>query len=632
MLRNDRSKADIICSLLQQTSGDSLIALLNARLRWKLLTELCLGHARIKNGRSRDYPFFTARSLNTKLSLHFIRERKAFYPGINSEKIVTFTQYDMLVSLVLLELSEQKSFPLNSLAEEEHYSIALNVLVNELFSDSETTEKDRISRLLGISGLGEDATRASSQYKKDYIRFAHVITALSTHHQALQGLTKSEAKAFLVEEYQLRPKDIARLNDLAIDLIVIKTKQVQTFIDRCKLPFIQRGASYWCSQILARCRNKVEAIHNKRSLILTDCDSVSIQAVGEAREAEQIKELLEAEFTDPVLKTRISEQFIANLYPRLLPYYREAKQQQLNTVEALPNLDIDRRHYSLFDFIVERSALSDFCLETSKGLESLRFQSKPFHEGNCSGRHGDTTFKNKPFAIPSWFNKRKGEAYGWPSTVYSLVGMSYKQVTNSVITQTLSELVKKDIQVPRSHKELLSSGTTKQANLAYIKLDGDGVGKMFTSLSPIHRPSLSIRVETFIRQCWITTMANLITQYQLDLLPADLLYFGGDDLFCVLPEAYLESFLKVFDEEVKIQNKQHQLELSFSYACILLNIQYKREEPYIFPIVNQLVSWVKNDSLPESKHICNHEVDITITKQHKTTYLQGVIAKTIVNG
>ncbi len=628
LLKNNSKKHELFTDLLEQASVNTLTSLLSAKSRWRLTLEILLGHAPIKGGRTRDFPFSTQREKNTALSLLLIEyQYEGFIPGANKKMGRNFSQYDLIIAMMLLDIAEENCHTHSIIDEELHYSIAIRALINEIFTETDPLE---ITTLLGISNLGCDANCSIKNHVKSNLRFAKVMAVIAQEARNSDKQTADEIKVL----FDIKEGDITRLEKNSLDLIISKTKKVQHQLNRCKQPFIQRGMSYWCSQILSRTRDCIKNAQTASTFILTDCDSVTIQVLSSSIEEDSLHNAIRDQFVDN--NDHLSEKFIHTYYPRLHAYYESAKQQGINTDSVLPPIG---------NVILEKRSLLQLCTDYSyqSTFEPISYDDHiisfsdpiPSNSGYpCSGMYGDESLKNPELSVPYWFNKQKDEMYGWASTLLSLVGMSYHQATNNALARYLSESTGKKITVVNKHKQLIEYSGKDETHITYIKFDGDKVGKLFTSLSTLCRPALGIKLESLIRDSLLETLSILCKQEELSYTPIDLLYFGGDDLFIAIPSNQATLFLTLFDQELSNNQVKLNLELMFSFIAVSIPMKYKTQklpdgsfiESKVLAEINALLGQVK-----ERKTLCGEIArhSLEVEEQIIKTSIKGTMTKLV---
>jgi hypothetical protein len=121
--------------------------------------------------------------------------------------------------------------------------------------------------------------------------------------------------------------------------------------------------------------------------------------------------------------------------------------------------------------------------------------------------------------------------------------------------------------------ELLERTSAPDRRLAYLKYDGDSFGTKFSAVPSLRRPGLSMTLEMLMRESWLSAVAYLAKQHNFTVVPADLVYFGGDDILITLPAYLLNEFLKAFDEAlVSISRSSDGVTFTFSAVTFHLPV------------------------------------------------------------
>jgi hypothetical protein len=553
--------ADLFQEILEQVSLPVLVPMMSAKSRWFLVVEIFLGHASIRGGRSRDFPFSSQRRRNADLCHQLIDIRYRFRPGKSKLNTGEHSAYTLVLSLLLIETSNCSIE--SELDAERHFTTALYVLLESFFSD---TELPGLWNLLGISLEGNEL---SSAKKKEYLRqtwlFAKELATVASTH--IPPAHRAEPQPLLTTLYDLRPNTIECLKNNTACFLYLKSRKIQTYLDKCLRPFIQRGASYWCSQITSRIRDIIlEQLSDSYSLFI-DNDAVTVfigkHSVCLAALEATIRQRLFSASGD-----EISSSFISQHYPRLTPYLQAAINESLTTSSVIPEFSIElRENISLFQIASECLFIASESQENTQILTIKNTDMKPLLGDPCYGRRGDTRINHPSYSVPLWYNPSGNQAYGWASIVFSLAGMAYNRMTNESVRELLRKEFNLSVLPVKTQKELLSNISIPCDKLCYVKFDGDKVGQLFTSRPILQRPTLSIQLEDLMRSAWVESLAEMIKKFSLSIVPADLLYFGGDDLLAIIPEALCSDFLNFYDESL-LKLSGTTCQVNFTYAVI----------------------------------------------------------------
>lgn len=570
--------------LLRQVSLATPLPMLSARERWQHVTELLLGHAQVRGGRTRDFPFSPQREASALICQALLQHQNRFRPG-QSALEGAYSAYDLVVCLQIIEVSSMDGRD-PTLESERHFSSALWVLLDELFPSEWLP---RLATTLGIAEEGvEISHRWLKQYRREELLLARTMATLARTDPC--GRSGDALKASLLRAYLLRPRQIERLETLRVSLIYLKTRKVQPFLDQCRRSFIQRGASYWCSQITSRVRDIILAEQGGRVSLLIDCDSVTVMVAPASmpciRWAEQ---LAQGFFLDPDDRTQLNPGVVERFWPRLQPYYHQARQEGVATAGVLPTLGFDLRpEMSLWTLICQRilasaghdnrspSAIDWLAVQPSSDSSEVRVAPQTALDV-CYGHVGQPRFTREEFAMPLWYNPSGEQSYGWASTVFSLSGLAFNRLTLEALEQLFQERGLSGLRCARTQRELMQALPGAEPEISLLKLDGDGIGKAFSALSLICRPALSASLENAMRRTWLDSLISLIREHHLTTTPIDLIYAGGDDLLIALPSQLSGDFLRAFGLNWERNAGNSALKtVTFTYAEIVERPQYTR--------------------------------------------------------
>jgi hypothetical protein len=562
--------ANLFQRLLESTSVHSLLPMLDARSRWLLIIEILLGNAPVRGGRSRDYPFSVDRADSTRIAYQLIGCEKTFAPG-RSKVSGSYSMYDLIVALQCIEAC-YTSNAIELDGSEQHFTMAIRVLIEMLFP----VESHRpVLDSLGVSDSGEDgALKKCHSYRKREISMARRLAVLA--RTEVPSCYASAPIAFLNSRFELREREIAELEGVNFSLIYLKTKEAQSFIDRCLSPFIQRGASFWCSQTSARVRDLLTSNSFGELGIFLDNDAITILSGPAGKKVSDIEARIRIMLFEPSNSRQVSKTFIETNYPRLMPYYRAANEGGIETATAMPAFGVQVRIKSLLDIATD-SVPADTLYNSSLEEESIVIGSIrntcKVADLPCSGRKGDIRIKSSERAIPSWYNPRIGEGYGFPSIAFSLAELTYSKAGGRAISHQLKERGCANLSTVSTQLELLERTSAPDRRLAYLKYDGDSFGTKFSAVPSLRRPGLSMTLEMLMRESWLSAVAYLAKQHNFTVVPADLVYFGGDDILITLPAYLLNEFLKAFDEAlVSISRSSDGVTFTFSAVTFHLPV------------------------------------------------------------
>lgn len=533
----------LFLSILESANTPALLPMLSAKQRWRLVIDVLLGHVPTRGGRTRDYPFSKERAQSIRLAQLLANIQENFCPGA-SEQSISIAAYDILVAIQCIEVSGLGAEVDSRWSEEEYFTVAMRALMNVVFPN---IDSQPIFDALGISRKGSDgATRRIENYHRTVILQAKRLAALSTTQIPEEFV--HEPLPYLVRYYDLRKRDIKILDEKRLTLVYLKTKSVQAFIDRCLTPFIQRGASFWCSQTTAKLRDYLVADSNADRRLLLDNDAVTIIAGSKDESLTGVERVVVEYLFDVNDRQHVSYEFLRKNYPRLLPYYQAARDDGNATAAVFPSIGLQVRHKTLLELAVDRISFLGDSQQPECIVKMHEVNLMEGGEAACSGRRGDPTIINSSLSIPTWYNPgRMNEKYGFPSIAFSLADLTFLKMSGSAIVEQLGEGGSAPVATVETQKELLLKTGSPNGKLTYLKFDGDGVGSMFSNLPSLRRPNLSVEIESLIRSSWIDANLRVMRAYHIAVNPSDLVYFGGDDILATIPTHMLDSFLQAFD-------------------------------------------------------------------------------------
>jgi hypothetical protein len=565
--------------LLESTSVHSLLPMLDARSRWLLIIEILLGNAPVRGGRTRDYPFSADRADSTQIAHQLLSSESSFKPG-KADVAGVFTVYDMIVALQCIGIAR----PIESARSEQHFTMAMRVLIEMLFP----AESHRIILdSMGISAKGEDgAIKQCQTYRRREVAMARRLAVLA--RTQVPESAADASMSFLRDRFELRERDITELSGTSLSLIYLRTKEAQSFIDRCHSPFIQRGASFWCSQTSARAREMLTSGGFGARGVFLDNDSVTVISSSSGEEVRVLEVSLRKTWFDSNDSLQVSKSFIQKNYPRLLPYYVAACKEGISTAMAMPSFGLQVRSKSLLDLATD-IVLFEGVTDSPRSDDSVVI-SRPVEEPctaelSCSGRWGDKRISSVEHSIPSWYNPRIGEGYGFPAIAFSLAELTYAKSGGRAISHQLKERGCPDLTTVSTQFELLEGTNAPDRRISYLKYDGDGFGPRFSAIPSLLRPGLSIALEMLMRDTWLSAVASLARRHDFKVVPADLVYFGGDDMLIALPQYLLKEFLQDFDVALA-SHPQSSSPMTFTFSSVTFElppVNYGNREPEFNP-------------------------------------------------
>ena len=588
--------------LLTETSSDALVPMLGARQRWLLLLEICLGHSRVRGGRSRDYPFSRQRANSLELANALQQTKMPFQPG-RKPISVEISWFNVLVCLLLAETAKAEQHR-TALSKELYYTAALEVIIDCLV---EPAQQQTALDLLGVSHQGQERSRKfRTLFRREGLRAAQIMASLSAMRATHPEYSANDLPPLL----GLQPQLLDTLTTCKVDLLYLKVKKAQTFLSACTKPFIQRGASAWCSQMAARMRDLLaeeSAQYGFEPALLIDNDAVTILAFpqGGAISGPAISNAATRFFLDPDSPEHLSSSLIRTFYPRLAPYYEAARKEQLATAQILPLMGTEhRKGLSLFqlataNLLPGQNHINIPGVDSEDTLIDLQFKSTPSRHP-CSGHRLSAAFTNSENQIPIWYNPSGRQAYGFASTAFSLAEITFSRMTGQAIYERLRDEHQLPVTRPETRRDLIRALPYADNRITYLKYDGDSVGQRFSALPLCERPELSTQLESLLRKSWLEALTNLIKAHNLTAGPVDLLYLGGDDLLLALPGALAEQYTELLDAALIKYSGANPIQFTFTAITepVPETANHGSEEGGPSPAhnimaVNESLDWVK---------------------------------------
>jgi len=290
--------------------------------------------------------------------------------------------------------------------------------------------------------------------------------------------------------------------------------------------------------------------------------------------ANEIEETIRA-----VLVYHDNHAVLGRRYPRLCEYLGDPKSKRID-----PNLEGRVRYTNLLDFSLDATrfkrgyeplpqpgdfavgAVDEAAVDGSARLRALASQP-------CTEVKGEQRFADDALWVPSWHQSetksKKEQAYGLAATAYSLAGTVYRMVTSEEI---LSELERPG-ENGRQGRRLLAVATEMarlnklglpKEHLYTVLLDGDSFKELFVETPGLRRSGLSVRTELDLRHRWFDALRQLVEAKELEYLPVDLTYLGGDDLAFSLPKEHFPEFLECLAKS----KPPGDLDLTYSFVAV----------------------------------------------------------------
>ena len=575
--------------LLDLCASPTLVAYLTIEDRIALVEDILLGHPLIRGGsRPRDYPLSSAR----EASLAIARLLRTDVAGIDPS-CATYRLYDFVAAHRVLRLTRyarpdpalhgEAPAALRMLCRLLTHVIWALDRASSTYAGTPSREASDVRRAclraLGInqteravSGFADERSPSieSDELCVDAELLARVgarAADLSADRdegasfRALPPMSKWLAVANDADEplMQALLQQRDRLGGTPLRLVTIKAKHVQAFLRRARASSIQRGASTWASQTIARLRDHFAspAWGGRPCSLLVDSDAIVVLAADEQVTLEAVHGAAERFLSEWANAGRGLNQD----YPRLEPALLAAARCGHAVRSIHPDVSVEVLATSLADFAVdctskETAVPPDFVARTRLIVARAGPERALSSAEACAGVRGEPAFDAPRTAgepdlrVPPWY-RRAGpagfRAYGLAAWGYGLAGAAWRMATTRGLLRRLrqasavgriaasvgGEFGSLPYRVPR----LREWGS---ATDMLVRIDGADVGLAFLQTPRLRGPSLSPAVEEDLGQSWLGALCDFLNDRDgplprskmddVPLLPVQLVYFGGDDL------------------------------------------------------------------------------------------------------
>lgn len=586
---------------------------LTHRQRWRWLVDTLMGHPIIRgHQRPRDFPTDPAsrRAISFAVDLHG-RLTVSWWGDRNSDVSCPFGSW--LHAFVLLV--EGNVLP-SSKDPEREVQVALHWLIWQTLRVAKTDLGEgtiqRIMAALGMTLKDAPSLTGSADPKriKDKncplgVNDAFGIAAEAAWVAGVRAAHKNQVDC--ASDRNRRRVDT--LLNTPLWILTLKTYKVQPYLERAKTQWLARGASVWTSQALAIARElllergtKTEESTCPELLLLTDVDAV----------AEFVC------FSDPdccsigsYLQGGLSEiwSFGSGGFHRM-PRLRDVAARlngeparEINLSTCLPSFILDKKELSIHslcesmkwlnkeeqaDQIEKRTKDGSLCL--------VSFPCPTESDVQCQFVRGDQGLMD--VANVEWLGGQEGmPMIGWSGIVWSLAGATYRMQAVQGLGESLDF---PGLALKLNHKKWLLSLDEIGSKVSYVKLDGDNVGRALGTMPKLEAISASLQIlaNTYegLRAGTAAAIANwcsVHTRTKPPTLPVELVYLGGDDVMCNLPNQYVDGFLAGFEQCAKSKGA-----VSFSGAVLTAPANLPDDEGKKMPevaavLVPRLLKWSK---------------------------------------
>lgn len=539
--------------------------------RWRILSELLLGHPLIREGkRPRDFPSDkTGRNILqaiTSLQSRHVRP----WSGLPPTRVCDFGTWIYAFAIAIEGSIADDS---NSDSKQETYHAATLIVVWQILSILHLHDKsgcrDHLLGALGIStreanALGTLVDSQNLDPGKFPLKRAPVTKcAAEAAFLAASAMDSAQLLGELGFNRNSWRFALEKVLDRPFWILSIKASQVQKYIGKAKNFQMARGASAWVTQSLSSVR---ELFHDAKSnpcsvpanwLLLSDTDAIVKFVCFEEPDILDI-----CKWTREILTfTWLSKAGLQSANPRLHDLLRSheslfAKQNEV--LSCLPDFGIQAsKKLSLrqFSMLPDTYGLPGTDSQSPDMRHYLSFAQSGNIDVECAKVEGESPLIPEG-SVPWLFGRKGNPKTSWCSIVWSLAGRSYGTQTSCGMADLLGLGF---VPVKRLHSDWLQGLGEESVLVGYLMIDGDNIGQLFRKSSALRGLTISLRLfaEIFERllagtRCIIEAWSKVHGIKQVPILPIDLIYIGGDDLLCIIPGHFLESFLDGFSKPLRL--------------------------------------------------------------------------------
>ena len=617
----DRALLGTLVEALREGATEAPPWYLSHGQRWRWLVETLMGHPLIRGGqRPRDFPADPGGRRAVASAVEFQSRRVASWGQLPGELGGPFGEWLYAFFLLvedLLRKAPAKAEGDGPEAPATREAVALEALLWLIWQTLRAAglHQDEGSCHKLLAGIGmsiQDAGGLTAAYNPkspwgDACRLRAVAQVGLAAEAALSAATAPRAKPLRHHREPVRA-----LLKTRIWILTVKGFEIQKYIARTQTFWLARGASAWASQCLAEVRETLlelseEGVIPTHLHLVTDVDAVVRFACLTEPDCGLIQAALEERIG--LAWSRGDERF-ARKHPRLASF--------LDSLPAGLTGDLDPR-CCLPHLCLERSAprtLRQFCCRTRSKTEEERDEEKRARE-----QDGTRRIVRFPRQVPgapacSYVPDEKGLVMedrvpwlvgrldkgllGWSGMVWSLAGGTYRIHAAQGLGESLGE---SGLPLQLQHDPWLEALDESSSQVAYLKLDGDGVGTALGTMPQLRAFPAGLEIMHLTFQGLLDGAGAACRRWRLRhrgapllALPVDLIYLGGDDLMCNVPEPCVKAFLEGFADSPKPVGAP-----TFSGAVVVV-------PGGLLGPIGKMVSQVTNKVVPEALKLTKAKV------------------------
>lgn len=612
-----RVTLDLLVETLRDGATEASPWYLTHRQRWRWLIETLLGHPRLRGGqRPRDYPADAASLRAVSVAVQIHRLSLQGWSGMPRGSDCQYGSWLVVFSL-MVEGCVMKACPNPEAAALSSLQWAVWQLLRSLNAVEDDAAFHQVIATLGLTrqefeALGRkppkscpgcDATCADSVA---IAARAALIAARKADEEMLSDWACADGAGALRDRESDTALAVERMLSRPVWLLRLKTYKVQDLLRRSKPLWMARGASAWVSQALAMARELLpiqEAFelddYCSRPLLVTDVDALAIFACYSPPPCESLERQLESSLQRDFNRQNPKLANFRMAHPALVA-------MDLDVLASYPKIRIWSEPMTIRDLCVPRremdkkaleeerrtAALTDrYCESISLGLEQA--------SSTCSFVNNDRGL----IAVGEvpWLRGEKDKEIGWCGIVWSLAGPTYRAHT---LQGLASWLDLQPLQLPTDHHDWRRLLGEVDGGIAYLKLDGDRVGRTLGKLPYIKAIQAGLDLQETIQQGLLAGIDAVCDSIKdggqvPKTLPVDLIYLGGDDLLLSLPVRHLGVFLEGFQTSERSSGK-------WSFTGIAISVpaigppQGRLVPETVARLIPDALSWAKASVRDES--------------------------------
>jgi len=565
--------------------------------RWKLFRDTLFGHVPIRGAlRPRDLPLDSAcrRIAETTALIH------AMDPYKDPHGVIYFRHWLMYFSL--LNLAGSPADAPGSLDASQQLCCVILELVMAFTGSVPTGENVHATlavhpftqRLIGVLGLsqqewqklyvryGRDATRAPRQVL--LARFAAMVTAIPAPPQRADFKTAEEWRqriagsldqpGFMNRRNEAKAALLSSLESKSFVSATLKPSAVQSYIASGRHHWNFRGASTWCSQTLGVARDLFADMTN--GLLSSDSDAIVAYWLPASHSQSDLNDKLQKQLAHFWSLCNRGPDSLHGRFPRLAEWLlkelgdesRNSSGQSVLSLDQLPSFEVRcKEPWSLLEICVHRLP------EEKKEKSAATIPAATETGSKCAHADGHPAVFT---TYPPWLQPDGGgNPVGVAAIAWSLCGTTYRTHSHEGLCEALDE---HDLALqPIHHGEWLKNLGMENSQLTHLKLDGDGVGARFRESPLADFPWLSVELARLMQSRLTLGVRGALDKHrrlfplqQLQTLPVDIVYLGGDDLYACLPWDLVDSFLAAFGGTNEEITKSRWSSLSFTFIAARL--------------------------------------------------------------